>query len=101
MLLLCTLDVQHFLQTLNSLTRNFVNVVQVYRADRARWAAAQKWLAALAQTDASPIETPDIIDECSIRLSVVPWRGETLETDSEEEEAEGTLLLVDQSQFLG
>ena len=30
---------------------------------------------ALAQTDASPIETPNIIDECCIRFSVVPQRG--------------------------
>ncbi len=58
-------------------TRNFVHAIQVYRADRAHWEAAQKWLgeAALAQTDADPIETPDIIDECRSRLATVPWRG--------------------------
>ena len=60
------------------LTQNFVQDIQVYKADRARWEAAQKWLeaAALLQSPLTPIETPDIVNECHIRLSAVPWRGD-------------------------
>ncbi|KAF8803503.1 hypothetical protein BYT27DRAFT_7259964 [Phlegmacium glaucopus] len=61
-------------------TQNFVQELQVYRADTARWEATRKWLeaAALLQSDSTPIETPDIVNECHTRLSVVPWRGEIM-----------------------
>jgi hypothetical protein len=56
-------------------TRAFVRMIQLYRADRSRWEVAQSWLdaVAVAQADSSAIETPDVIDECRIRFSVVPW----------------------------
>jgi hypothetical protein len=58
-------------------TRTFVHAIQAYQADRSRWESVEMWLekVALAQTAANPIETPDVIDECRDRLSVVPWRG--------------------------
>ena len=57
--------------------RNFVQEIHVYRADRACWESAQKWLeaAALVQSDSIPVETPGIVDECHTRLAAVPWRG--------------------------
>lgn len=58
--------------------RNFVQEIHVYRADRACWESAQKWLeaTALVQSDSIPVETPDIVDECHTRLAAVPWRGD-------------------------
>lgn len=59
-------------------TRKFVEEIHIYRTDRARWESAQKWLeaTALVQSDSTPVETPDIVDECRTRLTAVPWRGD-------------------------
>jgi len=45
---------------------------------RREWAEAEKWLDGLSLQDDPElaVETPDVVEECRIRLDSIPWRGD-------------------------
>ncbi|KIM49928.1 hypothetical protein M413DRAFT_22037 [Hebeloma cylindrosporum] len=56
---------------------SFIHELDTYRVHCVQWESACQWLSTtgLSTSSAAP-ETPDIIDECRLRLGAIPWRGD-------------------------